>query len=224
MINTTKRFNETKTKISSIIVDVLQDSQYEVETQLQENLMIHLSIALIRIQSDNYINLSKSQVVDILDSPYYKIGKDICSTIEKEFEIKIPDNEIALCALHISQNDPLDIDDLFSTADLLDDSIFDIVHDSLIRINDRYNTKFGVHDKLFSAIGLHMQATIERVMQDCQIENPLVDQIKERHETEYNYASVIDEVVFEKIQKHMTDDEIAFVALHFVVAINKSKN
>ena len=61
-INSDEAFNQTKAHITNIINDTINDYDFTLSDNSISNLAVHLSIAIIRIKSDNYIPLSNSQI------------------------------------------------------------------------------------------------------------------------------------------------------------------
>ena len=54
-INSDEAFNQTKAHITNIINDTINDYDFTLSDNSINNLAVHLSIAIIRIKSDNYI-------------------------------------------------------------------------------------------------------------------------------------------------------------------------
>ncbi len=222
MINTPESFNNKKQKILKIIDNTVKNHNIVFDGKPLENLAVHLSIALIRIQSKNYIDLSKREVLDLIDANCFEAAKSICEQISSEFDVEIPENEASACALYISQADPF-AEELFSSCDLLDKEVYDLVTSTFETIEKVHGRKFSIHDKIFTAIGLHMQTTVDRICNGQQLDNPLKQQIMNRHPQEFSYSKVLGDEFYKMYQKQMSDDELAFIALHFVVACMKEK-
>ncbi|RHS92569.1 BglG family transcription antiterminator [Erysipelatoclostridium sp. AM42-17] len=221
-IHSNENFDLTKQQITHDIRQVIEDRHLFLSTNSINNLAIHLTIAVIRIKSDNYIPLSQGQVEYYRDNDNFKYALDLCSMLEKKYDIQFPESEVALVSMYLSKNKALDIE-LNPGFDLLDEDVAVILRETMQRIKDEKDLNFKDDDKLFVSIGLHLTPALERLQNDSQIDNPLVDKIKERHQFEFSLASILNDVVEEKYQKRFTDDEIAYIALHFVVSTSKLK-
>ena len=68
-----------------------------------------------------------------------------------------------------------------------------------------------------------MSPAIERLLNDDQIDNPLLDKIKARHKKEFDMAQIINDEVEKFYQKRFIDEEVAYLALHFLVSIKNDK-
>lgn len=224
MINSKDNYDCTKFEVIELIKKLIEeDDELFLSTNTINNLAIHIAMSIIRIKSNNYIPLSTSQIESYKDEGSYKYALKICNTIGERFDIEFPESELSLVSMYVSKNKALDVE-LNSGFDLLDDDIYEIIRETMHNIKNKYDIDFRNDDKTFVAIGLHLTPALERLKNDQQLENPLTAKIKERHNQEFLYAKEINVITKEKYQKEFTDDELAFIALHFVVAINLNKD
>lgn len=221
--NTDADFNQIKTIVIDIIKNTANDFDLFLSTNSINNLSIHLSIAIIRIKSDNYIPLSNGQIASYKQEYSYPYAKMLCDRLAKKFEIEFPEDEVSLVSMHLSKNQKLDLE-INSGFDLLDSKVFKILNETMTLIYQEYHKDFGKDDKLLIAIGLHLEPAIERLSKGQTIENPLKDKIIERHNEEYNYSRILNKVINHETNLSFNDDELAFIALHFVVANNRIDN
>lgn len=222
LITTNEQFEQSKLMVSDIIKKTIEDSDIYLTNHSLDNLAIHLAIAIIRIKSNTYIPLSNSQIAVFKDNANYQYAMTLCKQLSQTFDITFPENEISLVTMYLSKSQLLDME-INSGFDLLDTEVFNLLRETMFTIYKEYKQDFRTNDKLFVSIGLHLTPAIERLENDQQLENPLTAQIKERHITEFNYAKVLNDIVEKQYGKSFTDDELAFITLHFVVAVNKIK-
>lgn len=218
--NTTTEFSKIKITIADIISQSIGKTEIFLSTNSLNNLAIHLAIAIVRIQSNTYIPLSSSQISVFKDERNYMYAQDLCNTLSTIFHVEFPENEIGLVTMYLSKSQLLDME-INSGFDLLDVEVFNILRETMFIINKQYNHDFRTNDKLFVSIGLHLTPAIERLENNQQLENALTAQIKERHPVEFAYASILNTVIQKQYQASFIDDELAFIALHFVVATLK---
>lgn len=218
--NTDTDFNQVKITITSIIKNTANDFDLFLSTDSITNLSVHLSIAVIRIKSDNYIPLSNGQIASYKQEYSYPYAKMLCDRLAREFNIEFPEAEISLVSLYLSKNQKLDLE-INSGFDLLDDKIFKILDKTMTSIYHEYHKDFRKDDKLFIAIGLHLEPALDRLSNNQTVENPLKEKIIERHKEEFNYSKILNNIIKEETALSFNDDELAFIALHFVVANNR---
>ncbi len=221
-IMTSESFNDVKSNVQSILSTNVESNNVFLSAYSKKNLATHLSITTIRIQNKNYIPLSKAKVLEYQEDELYPIAKKICDAIATEYGIEFPENEISLVTMYLRKTNALDLE-ITTGIDLLDDQTYDYLKVSLQRIKELYNNEIFANQKFIVAIGLHLEPALERLAEGRQVSNPLTAQIKERHPIEFEYASVIRDVVKEDLNLEFNDDEVAFLALHFAVVTAKQK-
>lgn len=123
--------------------------------------------------------------------------------------------------MYLAKNQKLDLE-INSGYDLLDDNIYKIIDETMTSIYQEYHKDFRKDDKLFVAIGLHLEPALERLSNVQTIKNPLKDEIIKRHQEEYNYSKILNKIVKKETNLSFDDDELTYITLHFVVANNKS--
>lgn len=219
-VNNDEAFVQTRALITNIIKNTIDDYDLMLSENAINNLSVHLSIAIVRIQSNSYIPLSNSQIVSYKQEYSYPYAKMICDRLEAEFEISFPEAEISLVSMYLSKNQKLDFE-INSGLDLLEENVYQILNQTMKKIYDQYHQDYRLDDKLIVAIGLHLEPALERLAKGELVENPLKDKIIERHPTEFNYSLILNQVIKQNLDLEFNDDELAFIALHFVVANNR---
>ena len=218
--NTNTNFEEIQTIISEIIENTAKKLKLTLSTSSIKNLAVHLSIAIIRLRSNSYIPLSNGQIASYKQENSYACAKELCNQLSKQFNIEFPEDEISLVSMYLTKNQKLDLE-INSGFDLLDDQVFKILRETMYTIYQDYHKDFRNDDKLFVAIGLHLEPALERLANGQLVENPLKEKIIERHQEEFNYSKILNDVVRHDLNLSFDDDELAFIALHFVVANNR---
>lgn len=220
-INSNEDLTKIKQKIMKIITKYNSQNQKLddfLSTDTMHNLSTHLAITIIRIQSKNYIPLSNSQIASIQEDDIYEYAKGLCQEIKEEFLIPFPAEEIAIVSMYLSKSHLLDME-IKSGFDLLDREIFYVLKDSMSDIYKSCNHDFRSNDNLWISIGLHLTPAVERLQNHQMLENPLTNNIKKEYPLAFSFADIINKNI--KIQYHdiLTEDELAFIAIHFLNAI-----
>jgi len=219
-INSNKEIAHIKDNITGIInrynaklIDCLSPSTIH-------HLATHLTIAVIRIQSKNYIPLSISQIASILDHKIVEHAKNICQEIQQECNIVIPEGEVAVISMYLSKSRLLDVE-IKSGYDLLDKEVFDILNNAMSDIYKVYDFDFRYNDNLWIAMGLHLISAIERLQNHKMIENPLTNNIKKENSLAFSLANIVNSTIEKQYNASLSEDEVAFIAIHFLDAIKE---
>lgn len=215
-VKTGDNITQTRNKITQMINETIKDDVFLTPSTLK-NLAVHLSITIIRLKSDNYIPLSPSLTKSYKKQKFYDTAKTICNRLTDEYHIEFPEGEVSLVSLYLSQNKLLD-DEIFSGIDLLDDEIYDLVNKTSVLIRDNYDVDLTNNEKFIVNVGLHLTPAIERLKNNTQISNPLLDKIKSSHQKEFEMAKQINTICRNKYNKEFSDDEISYITLHLLAS------
>lgn len=222
-ISNSNDYEEAKSKIRQIITDYGIKNNVSIDQSTIEQLAVHLAIALIRIESNSYIPLSSSILNTYKNNEIYIHAKNICDNISKEFDLEIVENEIAFVAMRLL-NENLFETEFFSGLDIIEEDIINISKKAIEHIYQKYQVDFRKDEKLLASMSLHLLPAVDRLLRDEFSKNPLKKEIMERHQREFSFAEVLNEVVERMYQKSFNNDELAFLTLYFVLATNRLKN
>ena len=204
-----------------IIAQILRDSTERYEFQISEfafnNLVIHLQIAIDRIRKDKFINFPNEYYKDLLDTLEFTIAKDIVSKIEKQFSIKIPQNECIYITMHLLgkrlQNDKENL--------IIPQRFSNIIQKQLIELSHEYNIDFDSDLNLQLALSLHLIPLSYRLKYDLRMENPLLESIKINYAHAYIIAKSLAHGLSLEFNKELPPSEIGYLALHINLSIEK---
>lgn len=215
-------FETSKKELLTLVNETVEENHLSLSTQSKQSLSVHLAITLLRIKSNNYIPLSQGQVTSYKDNENFKIASVLCEKLKEKYNVEFPESEQALISMYLSKINMLDVE-FNSGFDLLDNDVLVIIQNAINAIYIKTSIDFRDDEKLLIALGLHLTTAIDRLMDDDQIENPLLDKIKERYALAYEMAQILNNIIEEIYKKCFTDDEIAYFALHFAVSMKHNK-
>lgn len=220
--NINEDFENYKKELFEIVTATIEKENLSLTPHIISHLSVHLAVALIRLKTNTYIPLSQGQIASYKMNKNYQIAIDLCKELENKYQIKFPESEEALISMYLSKLDTLDVE-FNAGINLLDNDIYMIVQQTFQDIYEISGNDYRNDEKLIIGVGLHLTPAIERLLNDDQIENPLVDKIIERHKREFDMAQVINDHVEKTYQKRFSDEEVAFLALHFLVITKAEK-
>lgn len=215
-------FESSKKELLELVNNIVKENNLPLTSHFIQNLSVHLAIALLRIKSDNYIPLSQGQITSYKDNENYKIATILCKKIKEKYNVEFPESEQALISMYLSKIKMLDIE-FNSGFDLLDNDVLVILQNTINTIYIKTGVNFKEDEKLMIALGLHLTPAIERLLSDDQIENPLLDKIKTRYAQAYEMAQILNDTIETIYKKRFTDDEAAYLALHFAITMKHNK-
>lgn len=201
--------NKSINYINSALTDCLVKYKFKVSDLIYQNLIVHIYIALDRIKKGHYLNKT-----DKLPTEYhhaYQIARDIFSTINKHEAISCPDEEIKAFAIKLQSNREYDTDEYIDQE--MEKTVFDI----LKVIKMKFEIDFTNDMNLRVALALHTRPLLSRLTSKRQLRNGMTYEIKQNNAYAFDIASEYAYQVCKKYQVEIIDDEIAYLALHFIM-------
>lgn len=184
-------------------------------------LVIHISIAVNRIQKQEIIEENAAMTESLMGDPDYMLARQIAMALEKEFQISIPEIECAYICLHIkgSKIQQLKVDDRSRQEIEESRELWDVVNEMI----DCYDSGIAYllrQDEEFVIQGLiaHLKPTLIRLANGMKIENPLLEQIKKDYSAIFERCRDVAAVIERRYGYQVPEPEIGFLAIHFGAA------
>ena len=183
-------------------------------------LILHITIAVNRIMNQEIIEDNPDLLGQLRQDDDYRLSRNIVECLAAEFQILIPDVEIAYICLHIKgtkvqQYGSGDAREAEETEELLD-----MVNEMIERFDSElaYMLK---QDEEFVVQGLiaHLKPTLIRLKNHMTIQNPLLDHIKQEYPDIYAKCEQVVKVIEERYGYRVPETETGFIAIHFGAAL-----
>lgn len=210
--------DKTKLAIIEQTVDQMrQKLPYELADSAYVGLVVHLALALERLQKGETIQFDEDYLYELEDTVEYSIAKNILNELEKIFQIHIPNDETGYITMHLL-GAKLRYDHDF----LLEESSVNIAfkaQELIDFVSLQIDKTFTEQDSFLNDLVAHLKPAIFRLQQGMNIRNPLVDEI----ERDYLSLFKIIEAGVRQVFPALTfpREEIAFLVLHFASALLK---
>lgn len=206
--------------IAECILDCLGTFNYHLSDIALQNLIVHLFIAIKRVEGNHYVPLEEEWIANIYNDDEYLIAKKIVENIQDKFQIVFPESEVRYAALHLAGKRTLG--DAYNTENIV------IAHETSTMVTAMIQSvyeafKFDFRNDLELKMSLcqHMIPLTVRIQCDMNMRNPLLKDIKERFALAYAMAGQASGVITDKYKKILKEDEIGYIALSFALALER---
>lgn len=216
-----KTFEDTDvTALSEMIRQVAFTHNYYLNDFAFLNLLLHLTIAIKRIQSGHNVNNN-----DLLSIP--KKDQDLTSDLQQQiselFQLSLSEQEeyeiYLLFKINATQSLQHSVDDL---KQIIDDNLMEFTKTLIKFINEHFFIDL-MNDNFVTPFVLHLKNLLLRVKQNINIKNPLTESIKFSTPSIYDIATSIGLKINEHFSTRLSEDEIAYLALHIGNEIERQK-
>ena len=200
--------------INNIVIKILTHSHYIISDIALQNLILHSVTAVNRIKSGHLIHMDSLNI-----SPVYahviEISKNILEKCADIYNFEFNDDEIFFLALNLYGKRE------FDKQEFITDEINNLVFLGLYKIKEIFGLDFTSNLNLRISLGLHILPLLTRINTNMQLRNIMTFNIKQKYTLAYDLASTFTNTIIPS-DKKILDDEIAYVALHFVNYIDEN--
>ncbi len=199
-------------------------------TRLTENsyvgLILHVTIAVNRILQQEIIEPNEELVANLTNNVDYKLAARIASSLEEEFQIDIPDIEIAYILLHIQGSKLQYIDeDETETENLREkQELLGFINDMINAYDADIAYDLKLDEEFIAGLLAHLQPTFLRLRNHMTISNPLLQQIKETYPNIYGKCIGVGRLITSQYGFKVPEEEIGYLAMHFGAACVRMEN
>lgn len=204
-------------QISTILYQTMVEESFKLTDIGFQNLVIHIMIALIRLQ-DTHIDTPYDYDQQIKESKEYEIAIILSSKLESEFNIIFPEVEVYYIALHLSGKKAVQYN---ANTIFMNYEHEQLLERILKEVKDKYDMDFSTDIDLQTSLSLHLQPMINRLKYGMVIQNPLLDQIKIENPLAFEISVLTANIISNLYHKDISENEIGYIALHFALAIER---
>jgi len=210
-------------EIAEIINEAINYKNYKMSDVAFQNLIVHIHIAIKRIQEDHYIPIDNSDLSDLIGDIEIQIAKDCASRISSRFKICFPKSEIDYIAIHLAGKKMLDLFKEGKGNLVIGQQISNVVKEMLQVVYEAFKFDFRNDLELVMLLGQHLVPLEVRMKFDMKMKNPLLKDIKERYSLAYAMAAQACTVITGHYKKELEDDEIGYIALTIALALERQR-
>lgn len=216
--DSSKSLNGDMKTIADAIKQFFQKYHFRMPEYVFNNLVIHIYIAIMRIRL-GYIVEDAEGYERFTNEKEREIAIEIIAELEHLFGLKFPRSELGYIMLHLESKKVSENQD----NSVITSDIYEIVTDMLDEIDSMFHYNFKYDFELVSMLAMHLVSLKVRILYDMTMENPLIEEIREGALLAYEMANVACSKLVERYGKRITQDEMAYIALHFHLAIERYK-
>ncbi|MDO4668073.1 MAG: PRD domain-containing protein [Streptococcus sp.] len=207
-------------ELTIIILEECSRGNLKISDFVLQNLVVHISLTVRRISEGFCINKLSSDLIH--DKVIFEISNRILKRISNLTGIVFPKEEIDYIALHLVSKSYIQTSDDNNIIEIEEKIKTELVTYFTSQSNTVYNN-FKMDTNLFEGLVSHLKLLLIRLQNQVTLENPLLLDIKTKYEESFKIASnlVNSLPIFEEFT--LSDDEIAYISLHILAAIERCK-
>lgn len=189
----------------------------ELSFDRMQRLLIRVFISYIRILDDCPVALSKDFMRKLENANYYHETEIICEAIEKAYSISFNETEVHYLQVHIQSI----VSDSNETS--TDTSAKVMAYQLIQGWMKQFDYPFDKDEELFSSLYRHCKPAITRLKHNIPMENTLLPIIKNQFRNTFLITKDCCKVIERNFGYVISDDEIGYLTLHLVAALDREK-
>ena len=209
-------------QVSMIIRSTFQKYNYYINDFSFINLILHVTIMISRMHSGNHIpgNREDHSIDGLKEKP---IIDELCMTLEQIFDVTFTSSEkFEIYILFKTNANYHAQDQMEELSRVVSEDILSLSH-QLIQSIDRHFFVNLMSDSFLTPFALHLKNLKNRLEQHSIMKNPMLESIKISCPTIYDIATFMAYQLMQTFQQEISEDEIAFLALHVGTEIERQK-
>ncbi|MGL4819086.1 MAG: PRD domain-containing protein [Bacilli bacterium] len=187
--------------------DIARSLKMDIPTKKLISVVDHIVFALQRLEDGMTLENPFKDEMRILYGNEWRIAEEAIERMNLALGVTLPEDEIAFLTMHITSilqhNKPTE-----SSREAR------VLAECVKRIETDFNVQFERHSLAYSRLITHLRFVIQRAATGETILNPMKEQIKEKLPEAYKSAEHVADFLRSHYLFLLTDDEIAFIALH----------
>lgn len=212
-------------KIVKVVEQLLNETEQKLKIKYTDSayigLVVHISLAIKRIQNLEKIEMEKQKLQKLLLTPEYSVAEEIAQGLSEQLDVEIPIDEIGFITMHL-----LSAKIWFSDDDTMlydkKSGIRELVKNMIVLVEQELGTSLKESEELYEDLVQHILPAINRLSMNVHIKNAQLQTIKENYKEIFDATAKACDLLKEFTSvEEIPETEIAFIAMHFGAAVEK---
>lgn len=211
--------------IASCVNDALAEEDFQINSAAYQNLLVHIAVAVERIRANCYVPMEADHLEKLRATDEYALAGKIAHAVQEELAVELPEEEVGYIAIHLASKQTLYTPGADSDPNLvISDEVWDVVTRMLEMVWNAFHFDFRSDLELRMNLARHIVPLSVRLRYRMNINNPLLNDIKQRFPVAYSMALEASCILAEEYGGALSDDEVGYIALAFALAIERQKS
>jgi len=207
--------NELLSDVSGITTEEMLKARYKTSDVVLQNLIMHIFISVKRIIVQECVE--DESVLDNLDitNAELQLAENILKELSLKYGFIYPKQEVYYLSLNLLGKKN------YESEDVISEKIDTLVINILDKIKNKTGLDLTYDVELRISLALHLVPLMLRIEHNMQLENLLVDEIKQYFTLAYDLAVMAANVIRKEVKVNLRDDEVGYLAIHFNLSLQK---
>lgn len=209
-------------QISEILLRSSGKMEFKVNEMAFQNLIVHIYVAMKRIERKFTVSGGKQQTKWVGERER-EVAKVIVENLEQQFSLNFPEEEVEYIAIHLAGKQVYEFTEATERNLVIRREVSDLAGEMLQSVYDYFKIDFRGNLELRMTLCQHLVPLLVRIGHDMNLKNPLLKEVKVQYIFSYMLAAQACTVLSRKYGKVLSEDEVAYIALPFALALARQK-
>ena len=217
-------------KIAKIVDTAVDEFDFQINSLTYQNLLVHISIALMRIQEGNYVPVDLGANSCICDDRVADVAAGIATRIKDELGVELPESERSYIAIHLAGKEMIADPDTAlegkegeETGLVISEEVWSVVTQMLEVVWKSFRYDFRDDLELRMNLARHIVPLVVRLRYHLHIDNPILTDIRRRYPLAYSMALDSSAVLAEHYGATLSENEVGFIAMAFALSLERHR-
>ena len=216
---------DVSAQLEETVDQILQEVDFNMVNSSYIGLVIHLSLAIKRLQAGEKIHVNQSKLEQLKLTKEYEIAEKIAARLEDIFALDIPEDEKGYITMHLKGAK------LRKNIELMDEPLDDAELEAMKlarmlvkEVEGELGLDLADDLNLISGLVTHLEPAISRLKMGLEIRNPIIDDLKAEYSEVFTATKRAAHVLAEELECEIPDAEIGFLTMHIAAAVENTEN
>jgi len=207
------------------IEEAVRLAEEQLETVFSDGaysgLVIHLALALKRIQLGKDITMPKEELSGLGLTKEFAVASSMVKRLEESYNVKIPTDEIGYITIHL-------LGGKVAASEMYMKENWAVLQTLTAKIIEVIQSKLGIHlsedDELYKGLMEHLGPTIYRLKHGLPLKNPILEEIKTNYEYIFHVVKGGLKALEEYVGTQVPEEEAGYITIHFGAALERCRS
>lgn len=204
-------------KLKDILSTSLRKYDCSMSDDATESIVFHLYMMLERVKNKFGFDQRSQFLSEQKHESEYGLANTILGIMEEMFDVVFDDYEYGYLTIHLQAKNVVKV----KSHTMISTEVYELTLAMIYRIYEKVHIDLRSDLDLQIMLAQHLVALIKRIQYHMVMKNPLLEDIKRKLLYSYDLAIVACQVLKEYYKCDLNENEIAYIALHFNVAVDK---
>lgn len=218
-----KRQDDGTKEIGAVLLNLGRKYDLKFTESAFQNLVVYIYLSILRMKQGMHIPMESEFSKNPIEKRGIEVARELYEMLLKDKAIEILESEVYYAGIYIAGKRIIgnSINDDFNF--VISEKIDNLVLDMLTEIARTFKIEFRSNLNLRMMLNQHLIPMEIRLRYGIPLENPMLEEIKEKYFLAYTMAHQASVVIAKNYQKPISEDEIGYLALALALALEQQK-